>query len=108
MPTPKQYDSRADRQKAYRQRTEQARQDALTAKNLPATAPIPTMPSMARWRALHEQARATLQTMYDEMETYRDERSEQWQESDRAEQFQGMIDRVEEVRSAVDDLTLEA
>ena len=107
MPTPKQHDSRADRQKAYRQRTEQARRDALAAKNLPATAPIPTMPSIARWQALHDQARAALDTMQAEMQGYFADRSEVWQEGEKGAAFQEVLDRVEEARAAVDDLSLD-
>ena len=108
MPTPRQYDSRAARQKAYRERQKQAAADQLAAKGLPAAAPIPTMPSMTRWKALHDQARAALQAIQDEMQAYYDDRSEQWQESDRAQQFQEILDRVGDAYQAVDDLSVEA
>ncbi len=107
MPTPKQYESRADRQKAYRQRTQQARMQEQEAKGLPPAPPVPTMPSIARWKALHEQARAALDTMQSEMQGYFDERSETWQEGEKGEAFQEILDRVEEARTAVDDLSLD-
>ncbi len=65
------------------------------------------MPSLARWKALHEQARAALDTMQSEMQGYFDDRSEAWQEGDKGEAFQELLDQVEDARSAVDDLTLE-
>jgi hypothetical protein len=48
---------------------------------MPATSAIPAVPSLARWKALRDQAQAFLQTMHEEMEAYWEERSEQWQES---------------------------
>ena len=107
MPPPRQHNTNAERQAAYRQRQAEARRHEQKAKGLPAAPPIPTMPSMARWRALHEQARASLQTMFEEMEAYRDERSEQWQEGEKGVAFQEMLDRVEEAFSSVDELTLD-
>jgi TRAP-type C4-dicarboxylate transport system substrate-binding protein len=94
MPTPKKHASHADRQRAYVQRQKTARLAELAAKNMPAAAPIPTMPSMARWKALRDQAQAILQTLQDEMETYRDDRSEAWQEGEKGEAFQEIIDSV--------------
>lgn len=67
---------------------------------------MPPLPGMARWKALHEQACAALDTK-GEMQGYFDDRSEAWQEGEKGEAFQELLDRVEEARSAVDDLTLE-
>ena len=108
MPTPKQYDSPAARQKAFRERKAQAIKEQLAAKQFPAAAPIPTMPSMARWKALHSNAQAALQAMHDEMQAYYDERSEQWQESDKGQHFQDLLDQTEQARAGIDDLDLEA
>jgi broad specificity phosphatase PhoE len=77
------------------------------AKGLPPAPAIPTMPSMARWKAPHEQARAALDTMQEEMQGYFDDRSEAWQEGEKGEAFQEILDRVEEARTAVEDLPLE-
>jgi division protein CdvB (Snf7/Vps24/ESCRT-III family) len=98
--------STAERQVAYRQCQDAAR-TAIEAKNMPATSAIPTMPSLARWRALRDQVQALLQTMQEEMESYRDERSEQWQEGDRGEAFQGIIDQVDTARAAIEEISLE-
>lgn len=54
------------------------------------------MPSMARWRALARQAQTILKTLKTEMEAYQDDRSDEWQESDKADAFQEAIDRVDE------------
>lgn len=108
MPTPRKHADRAARQKAYRDRQRDALVAQLAAKGLPAAVPIPTMPSMARWMALHDQARAAMETMHEEMQAYHDDRSETWQVGERGEAFQEVLDRVEEVRVAVDDLTLDA
>jgi hypothetical protein len=107
MPTPRKYATAAERQAAYRQRQEAARRAALEAKNMPATAPISTMPSLSRWKALKEQAQAILQTMLEEMEAYRDERSEQWQESDKGAAFEEMIDQVDTARNSVEEIAFE-
>jgi hypothetical protein len=101
MPTPKQHENSAARQKAYRLRREACRIADLSAKNIPAHAPIPTIPSQARWQALIQLAFETLQTVQKEMENYRDDRSEEWQESEKADLFQERIDRVEEAQGTV-------
>jgi hypothetical protein len=106
MPTPKQYDSNADRQRAFRQRQRDARTAALV-NNAPPPPAVATMPGIHRWKALHDQARAAIQIMAEEMRGYYDDRSEQWQESDRGEAFQEMIDRADELRQTVEDFTPE-
>ena len=105
MPTPRQYASDADRQRAYRERQKQTLAKLLDAKNLPSSQAIPTLPSYPRWKALHEKARADIQTMRDEMEAYRDERSEQWQGSGRAEQFQEMLDSADTLLATLDEFS---
>jgi hypothetical protein len=102
VPTPRKYASRAVRQRAYRARCEEARIQALKAKNMPPAGPIPAMPSQTRWKALIREAAAILRTVQEEMESYRDERSEAWQESERAEAFQERIDRLEEACEGIE------
>ena len=94
MPEPKQHDTNADRQRAYRQRQKQARAAAMVT-GAPAAPAIPTMPSKKRWAALHEQATEAIRTMHSEMQTYYDERSDAWQESDKGDEFQGGIEAAE-------------
>ena len=107
MPPPRQHSTNAERQAAYRQRQAEARRQEQAAKGLPAAPSISTMPSMARWRALQSQARGNLQTMFEEMEAYRDERSEAWQDGEKGAAFQEMLDRVGEAFSTVEELTLD-
>ncbi len=106
MPTPRIHETNADRQRAYRQRREQARRDQLAAKGLPPSPIIATMPGTARWKALHEQARTALETMRDEMQAYFDDRNETWQEGERGEAFQEMMDAVSEAYDGVEELEI--
>ena len=107
MPPPRKYQTDAERQAAYRQRQEEARRAALEAKGLPATAAIPTMPSLSRWKALRDQAQAILEAMQEEMEAYRDERSEQWQQSDKGAAFENIIDQVDTARASTEEIAFE-
>ena len=94
MPTPRKHTNQAQRQRAYVLRQKAAQAAALAAKNTPAAAAIPTMPSTARWKALTHQAQEILKALHTEMEDYRDDRSEEWQQTQKADEFQDAIDRV--------------
>jgi hypothetical protein len=89
----------ADKQRAYRERLKQR-----AAGQLPAAPILTNIPPERRWKALQEQARTALQTMLDEMEAYRDERSEAWQESERGEPFNERIDALESIIGELDEL----
>ena len=101
MPQPRRYSDAAAKQRAYRQRQEAARQAERAAKGLPPGPTIPTLPSTARWRALIAQAQLALQTVHEEMQTYAEERSDAWQQSDRA---QALSESLEAVERALDEL----
>jgi hypothetical protein len=101
MPQPRQHPDAAAKQRAYRARQAQGRRDELHAKGLPPAAPIATLPSRARWHALHAQAHLALQTVHDEMEAYADARSDAWQESERAAALAEHLDALSQV---LDDL----
>jgi hypothetical protein len=101
MPTPKQYATSAERQRAYRQRQAQALHQHLKGKGLPASASLATLPSQARWRALHQQATTALHTLHTEMQDYYQARSEVWQESERGETF---LERQEALESLLEEL----
>ena len=64
------------------------------------------MPSLPRWKAQREQAQAILQAMQEEMEAYRDERSEQWQGSEKGAAFQDIINQVDAARANVEEIAL--
>lgn len=106
MPTPRQYTNDAEKMKAYRQRKKAAIAEQLAAKNLPTTSVIPTMPSAARWKALHEQARAALETIIAEMEAYQSERTDKWQESDKGEEFAEKLNDIQDAFDSVDAVSL--
>lgn len=101
MPQAKRYRSRAEQQAAYRKRQVVAQHELLARKGLPPTKAIPTMPSRARWTAMVEQAQQFLTLAADEMQSYHDDRSEQWQESEMAEQ---MLSNIEVLTNAADQL----
>ncbi len=104
MPTPRKYESGADRQRAYRARQAGARHAELQAKGLPATASISSMPGNARWEAMRQRASALIDLMLNEMRAYADERSEAWQESDKGELFEERICLVEGAQEALDEI----
>jgi hypothetical protein len=104
MPEARQHADNAARQRAYRQRQAAARKAEQEQKGLPATAPIPTMPSAARWIAAAAHAYETLNATLAEMQAYYDERSEQWQESDKGDEFQSKIDALESIVSDLAEL----
>jgi hypothetical protein len=89
----------AEKQRAYRDRLKQR-----AAGQLPAAPILSNIPPERRWKALQEQARHALQTMLDEMEAYRDERSDTWQESERGESFQERMEALESVIAELDEL----
>jgi hypothetical protein len=97
MPQPRQYPDHAARQRAYRARQAQAHCAAQQAKGLPAAASLPTLPSRARWQALLTQAQQCLETARDELQTYCDERSDAWQQGERAALLHEQRESVEQV-----------
>ena len=103
MPTPRQYSTQAEKQAAYRKRQAEARRAEQEAKGLPALPTVPTLPGAKRWQAMQEQARALLQTMAEEMQTYFEERSEKWQEGEKGEAMQERIDALESILTDLDN-----
>ena len=101
MPTPKQYACSAQRQRAYRQRQQQARLVERQEKGLPAAPAIATLPGERRWQALLDHAHSALVCVHSEMQTYYDERSDVWQESQRAE---AILERIEAIETLMADL----
>ncbi len=106
MPTPRQHTDRAARQKAYRERQRQARETELAAKGLPALPAIPTMPGRARWQGMLDQVTTLLQSLHDEMEAYHADRSEDWQESERGQDFAANLEAVSELADAATQLSI--
>jgi hypothetical protein len=104
MPTPRKYATSADKHRAYRERQAAARQAERAAKGLPTTPSIPTMPGTARWEALIAGALSTLEASRDAMQVYFDERSENWQESERGEELRERIETLESIIERFDEL----
>jgi hypothetical protein len=104
MPQQRRYADNAARQQAYRARQDQARRADLQAKGLPPGSPLPTLPSQARWQALICRARLALETARDEMQAYYDDRTEAWQQGERAAALADQIDQLEVVLAELDAL----
>ena len=104
MPQQRKHNTNATRQAAYRARREQARQIALTQKGLPSLPAIPTLPGWTRWNASFTAAHALIAESLSEMQSYFDDRSETWQESERGEEHQEHIASVEAALDAVGEL----
>lgn len=104
MPTPRKYESPAQRQAAYRARLVAAQDELLTSKGLPSLPPIPAMPGHRRWEAMIRMAFSLLQSAYAEMQGYFDERSESWCDSDRGEAFTERMDYLAELLDSFEAL----
>jgi hypothetical protein len=105
MPQPKCHASAAARQAAYRKRCDSARRVELASKGLPSLPAISTMPGWSRWNASLNAARELVERAVEEMQEYFDERSEEWQESERAEEHQEKIDSIQTLLDAFGELT---
>ena len=101
MPQPRNYLNRATQQVAYRKRQACSQQELLSLKGLPPLPAIATMPGQARWSAIIAQAQSLLCQASDEMQSYHDDRSEQWQDGPRAEE---LLVRLEHLQEAVAEL----
>ncbi len=64
------------------------------------------LPNDAQWRALKTVAQENLETLLNEMQGYFDDRSERWQESKKAFEFQCKLDDLEGVISDLVDLVI--
>jgi hypothetical protein len=97
MPQPRKYANRAQQQAAYRQRRALSEAQRLAQKGVPPLPAIPTMPGTARWSAMVAQARMLLSEAAQEMQFYHDDRSEVWQQSERAQELLARMEQLEEL-----------
>ena len=104
MPTPRQYKNAAERQAAYEKRRDAARDEELRGKGLPPMPLISTMPGTRRWKGMLDLARALVQGVCDERESYYDDRSEEWQESERGETFQQHSDEIADMLAVLEEI----
>jgi hypothetical protein len=104
MPTPRKHESAAACQAAYRKRQAETRRLELSRKGLPALPAIPAMPGSSRWTKMLEEAGALLYMVVDEREAYHDDRTDEWQESDRGEAFVDSTDAIRAIAEALEAL----
>lgn len=102
MPQPAKYPNQAARQAAYRARCQQAAREAAKQRGLPPLPALPAMPGTARWNAALTLAQRLVEEVGEQMQDYFDERSEAWQDSDRAQDFTARLQAVEDAREALD------
>ena len=96
MPAPKQYASSAARQAAYRARCRQR------VEQLPD--PPPTGAVYRRWEKMREQALSLLEEVVREMETYNNQRSDAWQDSERGQAFLEMMESLADATEALKEI----
>jgi hypothetical protein len=87
----------AQKQAAYRDR-----QRLRALGQLPDSPILSNIPAEKRWKTALSQALRLIEQTRDEMQAYTDDRTEQWQESERGEAMQ---ERIESLDSIIDDLT---
>jgi hypothetical protein len=103
MATRRIHQSNAKRQAAYRRRLRQVQDTMLAAKGLPALPAVSNVAGWARWNKAMRQITDLLEQTMSEMQTYYDDRSERWLESEAAEDFQQRIEELQEFIDQVPD-----
>jgi hypothetical protein len=104
MPQPAKYPSNAARQAAYRARCQDAQKQQAKQRGLPPLPSLPAVPGTARWRASLSLAHSLVEEICTQMQTYAEERSEAWQESERAQEMLTRLEALEEVRDQMQTL----
>lgn len=98
MPAPRLHANNAEKQRAYRLRRKAAGPGPEPTQPAPLPAiGAPNIPPARRWNRLAENAAQALTTLRDEMQSYFDDRSDDWKESDRADELQEKIDHLAEM-----------
>lgn len=93
MPQIRKYANAAERQAAYRQRCAQGQQSKA----------VPQTPGYRRWNAMKAQALSLLEQIAFEMQRYYNQRSDAWQESERAETFVEQMDTLGQIADELRD-----
>lgn len=96
MPALKKYANSAQRQVAYRSR---CKEQGAQPQAVPSTGA-----AYRRWEKMRKQALSLLNQVVAEMELYHDQRSETWQESERAEEFNELMESISETATALSDI----
>ena len=76
----------------------------LAQRGLPPAPAIPSIPGQKRWKAGLEYASSLLEAISQEMQNYFEERSEEWQESERGEAHSEAAAAVEDLAHSVREL----
>ena len=97
MPLPKKYANSAQRQAAYRARCK--------ARGEPPKTALATGAAYRRWEKMRKQALDLLNQVVVEMDIYHDQRSETWQESEKAEEFMELMESISETAEALSDIS---
>jgi ubiquinone biosynthesis protein UbiJ len=74
----------------------------LSAKDLPRPCAIGTIPSRPRWTGMVNNARMLLHAVRQEMDDYSEQRSDAWQDSERAEDFAEQIQAIDDAIENLD------
>jgi hypothetical protein len=77
----------SQRQAAYRRRRRAIIDQLFSAQGLPTLPAVSTIPGWPRWKEAMTRIAAQLEVIESEMTDYYEDRSERWQESERAEAF---------------------
>ena len=102
MPQPRRYTNHAAQQAVYRERQARQHKNIMASKGLPALPAIPSIPGSVRWEAMLLYAQSLLNDAAEEMQCYHDDRSEQWQESEKAE---ALLEYMASIQSAAETVT---
>jgi hypothetical protein len=97
MPQPRQYGSGAERQAACRHRRRAELAALQAAKGLIPLPSITTVPGWRRWRQVLAQVEQAVLEVHEQMQAYYDDRSDNWLESEKADEFTEKMDLVGEL-----------
>ena len=67
---------------------------------------VPSKPGYRRWALMKGQAADLIEQVVSEMETYSDQRSEHWQDSESGEAFLEAMESIAEIAVALRDLEI--
>ena len=93
---PRKYATRADQQSAYRQRRIVSENALISQKGLPALPAILTTLGSTRWSAMIAQAHLLPSEATVAMQNYHDDRSQEWQDSAKAEDLLAKREHLQE------------
>jgi hypothetical protein len=100
MPTPRKHENASAKQRAYRERQITRRLEG----SRPGKRFGSHRAATARCKTVQAQTLELLCSLKEELQAYWDDRSETWQESERGEAFQNLIEQVEEACSSVENI----